>query len=374
VSAGLRSRIAGSLYGLLVGDALGCPVEGMSAAQIRARYGRITEYVEGTGRRLRLAGLHSDDGQQAMALCDAVIAEPTHPERPFARTLLALLHGGDKRTAGLFGLHRGTGANFRRTVNALAAGPGDDPWAGAQPSAGNGVAMMIAPLGWYFRDDLATLRARVMAVARVKQSDIRGIAAAAAVAFLVTRAATDTWGQVADDLIELVVSIEREAAQALATDAHVHTFSDALTSMLRARTQRRADVLQQIAQTAAATSNRRCHATSGYAVASVVTSIYLALTATSFADLVTDTVSLGGDADTTGAMVGAIGGARFGIDAIPASWLSRLCARGAFDDRLDPLVARTADWRPEVTLVEREQAWTAAFLAETRASRARKSK
>jgi hypothetical protein len=39
---------------------------------------------------------------------------------------------------------------------------------------------------------------------------------------------------------------------------------------------------------------------------------------------------------------------------------------GAFDDRLDSLVARTAGWRPEVALVNRGQAWTAAWLAGAR--------
>jgi ADP-ribosyl-[dinitrogen reductase] hydrolase len=363
VNGAVRARIAGSLYGLLVGDALGCPVEGMGPAQIRARYDRVTDYVEGSGRRRRPIGLHSDDGQQAMALCDAVLADPQNPERPFAEQLVALLRGGDKRTASLFGLHRGTGANFRRAVTALVdAGVGADPWVGAQPSAGNGVAMMIAPLGWYFREQPATLRARVVAVARVKQSDVRGIAAAGAVAFMVARAVAGAWKEVGDSLVEFVAGVEREAAEALATDVHLHTFSTAIAAMLVARTRQRADVLQQIAKTAAATSQRRCHATSGYAVASVVTSIYLTLTATSFADLVADTVSLGGDADTTGAMVGAMGGARFGVDAIPALWLDHLCARNAFDDRLEALVSRAVGWSPNVPLFKHERAWTAAFI------------
>ena len=46
----LRDRIAGALYGLLVGDAFGCPVEGWSAARIHQTYGRLTEMEEPQGR------------------------------------------------------------------------------------------------------------------------------------------------------------------------------------------------------------------------------------------------------------------------------------------------------------------------------------
>jgi ADP-ribosylglycohydrolase len=37
-----------------------------------------------------------------------------------------------------------------------------------------------------------------------------------------------------------------------------------------------------------------------------------------------DTVNRGGDADTNGAIVGALFGARFGEDAIPAHWKTRV--------------------------------------------------
>jgi ADP-ribosyl-[dinitrogen reductase] hydrolase len=38
-------------------------------------------------------------------------------------------------------------------------------------------------------------------------------------------------------------------------------------------------------------------------------------------------INLGGDADTVGAIAGALAGARFGYPAIPETWLSALCDR-----------------------------------------------
>ena len=45
----LNSRIRGMLHGVALGDALGAPVEKLSAAQIRERYGRVRSVMTGTG-------------------------------------------------------------------------------------------------------------------------------------------------------------------------------------------------------------------------------------------------------------------------------------------------------------------------------------
>ena len=40
-------RVRGSMLGLAVGDALGAPLEGLSAQQIRAHYVQVVDYVDG---------------------------------------------------------------------------------------------------------------------------------------------------------------------------------------------------------------------------------------------------------------------------------------------------------------------------------------
>ena len=72
-------RVRGCLLGLAVGDALGAPLEGLSAQQIRTHYGRVKNYVDGAQAwkrkpyRWRMPGLYSDDTQQALALCDVLL-------------------------------------------------------------------------------------------------------------------------------------------------------------------------------------------------------------------------------------------------------------------------------------------------------------
>jgi ADP-ribosylglycohydrolase len=56
------------LYGIALGDALGAPVEKLSAAQIRARYGRVTS--EQRNHRVRGDGIITDDTMMTLALMD----------------------------------------------------------------------------------------------------------------------------------------------------------------------------------------------------------------------------------------------------------------------------------------------------------------
>ena len=77
----LHECIAGPSYGLLAGDALGCAVEGWPPEKIRATYGTL-QTMEEARERWRPAGLHSDDGQQALGLCDAILHAPRRPAPP----------------------------------------------------------------------------------------------------------------------------------------------------------------------------------------------------------------------------------------------------------------------------------------------------
>jgi ADP-ribosyl-[dinitrogen reductase] hydrolase len=66
-------------------------------------------------------------------------------------------------------------------------------------------------------------------------------------------------------------------------------------------------------------------------------------TTSSFEECVVATVNQGGDADTTGAIVGAIAGAYYGLDAIPREWLRKLepDVRNELMELADQLVERS---------------------------------
>jgi poly(ADP-ribose) glycohydrolase ARH3 len=62
----------------------------------------------------------------------------------------------------------------------------------------------------------------------------------------------------------------------------------------------------------------------------------------SFADALLGAVSMGGDADTIGAMAGAIAGARFGMQGIPTEWLTPLENGAEGKDFIAALVEKAA--------------------------------
>jgi len=66
---------------------------------------------------------------------------------------------------------------------------------------------------------------------------------------------------------------------------------------------------------------------SGYCVESLEAALWCFFHTDSFEAAVLRAVNLGDDADTTGAIVGQIAGAYYGVDAIPSHWLTRLALR-----------------------------------------------
>jgi ADP-ribosyl-[dinitrogen reductase] hydrolase len=81
-----------------------------------------------------------------------------------------------------------------------------------------------------------------------------------------------------------------------------------------------------------------------YVVDTMQTVLHFLFSTTSFEDCVVATVNQGGDADTTGAIVGAIAGAYYGFDAIPRDWMRKLDpqVRG----ELDVLAEQLVDFSP----------------------------
>src|SRR5664279_4266871 len=102
-------RVRGSLLGLAVGDALGAPLEGLTAQQIRTHYGRIKNYVDGVQAwkrkpyRWRMRGLYSDDTQQALAICDVLLDFRRIDQDRLAEIYLALANP----KGSFVGAHRG---------------------------------------------------------------------------------------------------------------------------------------------------------------------------------------------------------------------------------------------------------------------------
>ena len=94
----------------------------------------------------------------------------------------------------------------------------------------------------------------------------------------------------------------------------------------------------------------------GFPPACIPTCFYYLLTTDSFEECLTEIVNQGGDTDTTGAILGAMAGACYGVDEIPRRWLDGLQNREGIEARARALANRsTAGLKiPDLVATEHE--------------------
>lgn len=343
-------RVRGSLLGLAIGDALGAPLEGLGAQQIRAHYHLVTDYVDGSRAwkkkpyRWRLPGLYTDDTQQALALADVVLARGRVDLDLLATIYLDMATPED----GHAGAHRGVGRSFRQVLADLKRGIAPDQT--GQGSAGIGAAMRIAPLALYFSAEPDDLNEAVLAASLMTHRDVRSITGAVAVAAAVRRILAGD-ARDASLLFRVAGDVARVENSLIAkNDDRLASLEDHGRSLSRtiARTESLLDIPRDRALAALVEEANRHGAvpacrrpTMGFPPAAIPACLYLFLTTDSFEDALIEVINLGGDADSTGAILGAIAGSYYGVQAIPDRWLDGLQNREGVDARAHALAGRS---------------------------------
>lgn len=291
----LRSKFKGSLLGTAVGDALGMPVEGWSLSRIESTYGELREMMPG----FLPAGSYTDDTEMMIGIAETII------ERGFVDPDLLI-----KKFLEKFDPRRSYGISTIMVFDLIRSGV---PWREAsarifngQGSYGNGAAMRIAPVAVFYHDDFEMLKKAVIDASRVTHTHPLGIEGALLQALAIALATRSDPKRPLDK-------------ESFIEELHAHAESDVfrekmktIKRFLTAESPRKVDVVRELGN--------------GYeAFTSVPTAICaFLLHSESFEDAVAYAVSLGGDADTIGAMTGAISGAFHGFEAIPQRWLQKL--------------------------------------------------
>jgi ADP-ribosyl-[dinitrogen reductase] hydrolase len=290
-----HESFTGLILGTAVGDAIGLPREGLSARRAARLFGTAP-----LSHRLLLGrGMISDDTEHTCMVAQALLASNGDAEA-FARSLAWKLRWW------LLGLPAGVGSATARSILKL--------WMGFPPhrsgvwSAGNGPAMRSAILGLYADDDDDLLLRLVHASTVITHRDPAAEHGALAVALAARYGAR----QGADHIrpAEFLTHVE----QYLKDAPLMHLLNKAGEHL-----QRGDDVTAY-----AATLGLR-GGVSGYINHTVPVALYCWLRwPGDFRAAVEAAVLLGGDADTTGAIVGALMGATLGVEGIPAEWLNGL--------------------------------------------------
>lgn len=339
-------RAQGALLGMAVGDALGAPLEGLSAQQIRSCYKQVVDYVDGARAwrdkpfRWRSPGLYSDDTQQALILAEVLVRHRRiDPER-----IVTLYRALANPREGHLGAYRGIGRTLREVIQEWERGA--SPTAAAKDSAGISAAARIAPLAIYYAERPDQLTEAVLDVGLMTHRDVRALLGAVAVAhairhlaagvdrvpsFLFRLAADIAQAEerVARDYADRVVSLARHGKGLSTCVAHVESVLE------RPRDQALSALMEEANRHGAEPFCKR--PTMGFPPVCVPTCLYLLLTADSFEEALTEVVNMGGDADSAGAILGAFAGAAHGVESIPKRWLDGLQNREGIALRADAL-------------------------------------
>jgi ADP-ribosylglycohydrolase len=344
-------------------------LEGLSQQQIQATYGQVCDYVDGARAwrkkpyRWRLKGLYTDDTQQALALADCLRARGEIEPEWLARLYLAMATPRDA----YLGAHRSAGKSFRLVIGDLERGV--SPEQTGRTSAGIGAAMRIAPLGVHYADRPGELLDAVLAASLLTHRDIRSLAGALAVAAAVAMIVRDGSDVRRPSLLFQLAHVVRLGETVMAAtmpdrvtglDAYKHAVSSAIAAVEpnldRTREHAFSAMIEYANRLGAEPACAR--PTMGFPPACIPTCLYLLLVNDSLEDALIEVVNLGGDADTTGAILGAMAGALHGENAIPKTWLEGLCNRDGIALRAEALVDPHYD-QPIPDLIATEREWTA---------------
>jgi ADP-ribosylglycohydrolase len=313
-------RVLGCLLGGAVGDALGAPIEFLSLAEIRDKFGPagLTTYAPAYGRE----GAITDDTQMTLFTAEGLMrAHNRHILKgissvtgvtwwAYQRWLVTQgvepSAGSPLRTFGRDGwlvdvpeLHRRR-APGNTCLSALAGGTQGTIEQPLNDSKGCGGVMRIAPVGLLLPDEAFQLGAEIAALTHGHPA---GYLAAGYLASLFSKllAGQPLWNAAVATLDELKTRANNAECRK-AVDA-------ALTAATR--TDPSADAVAELGE-------------GWVAEEALAIGLYCALAAGSFEQGVLLAVNHGGDSDSTGAITGNILGAHLGAHAIPSDWRERL--------------------------------------------------
>jgi len=269
----LKRRAVGAYLGLAVGDALGATVEFMTPREIRADIGQHRDMTGGGWLKLR-KGQVTDDTTMALALGDSILVAGKVCAHAAAEAFSDWMRGKPVDI----------GSTVRRGI-AIYRQTGKPAMPENAFDAGNGSCMRALPVA------LATLGADEDTVDEANRCQ-----------------AHVTHNNPVSDAGTLCVLRMVQAAMLGATKADLRLLTDHLIA----------------AESAFRFDRRRTENPSAYIV-DTLRAVFQALFATdSFESALIDVVNRGGDADTTGAILGMIAGALYGPTSIPTRWLRHL--------------------------------------------------
>lgn len=293
----ISSKILGGLLGVIVGDALGVPVEFVDRGTLTRRPVRN---MTGFGTYNQPPGTWSDDSSLTLCLVESLCEfgfDPHHAAQKFVKWLREGYWTPFGVVFDVGGTTREAIANLEKGIPAAEAGPDDER------SNGNGSLMRILPVPLYFYKLSPTeIFHYVLTASRITHGHPRSQLACCLYSLLVKEILENGDFHVA---YHNVCKKAEELFRPLPLGGELHHFSRFLSEELAPVPEK--DILSD-----------------GYVVNTLEAATWCLLNTTTFSDAVLCAVNLGGDSDTTGAVAGGLAGVFYGASSIPKEWIDSL--------------------------------------------------
>jgi len=277
------NKVLGALLGVAVGDALGGPLEFMTAEQIRQAHGVVTEMIGGGWLDLA-PGEITDDTQMTLCVALGIAENPDDPMPAIGRRFVEWFDGKPKdignccravisRAKDVAAHDFSDWAKVARTIHE----------ATNEQTAGNGALMRtIYPALFYDNPAKAEMVAEKIGRMTHWNDD--------------SNAAVINYTRAISDILFKNAGIE----QGRGIVRHYTEYAEFLTG--------------------------KNPPPDGYVLNSYICAANAVLTTDSFEEAIICAVNLGGDADTIGAIAGGLAGALYGAKQIPGRWVLALDA------------------------------------------------
>lgn len=296
----LLKQIQSALFGVAVGDALGVPAEGIERHILKRN--PITEMTTG-GYHCQPAGTWSDDSSLTFCLADNLTQD-----FDLNRIAQSFLKWGTEAhwtaRSETFGMGRGT---HDALVNVYHGIPADLCGGESEEENGNGSLMHILPLVFFTFDK--NIDERFDYAQKVSSITHRHIRSVIACFYYLEFARYLLQGI---DKYEIYARLQQEIPAYLRAR---HIDPNEIAKFNRLFTQNIVQV------------NENEIESSGYVLHTLEAAIWCLLNHNSFSSTVLSAVNLGGDSDTTAAVVGGLVGLIYGVENIPQAWSDSLARK-----------------------------------------------
>jgi len=293
-----QDALLGGIMGVVIGDALGLPVQFMTKTEISKN--PITGMTGGGTFDLE-PGAWSDDSSLTLCLAESLY-EVGYNAPDIARRFVDWYRDGYMTPLGeSFDIGDTTAIAMKRLVHGVApfkAGPTN------AESNGNGSLMRILPATLFFAHESDyTMIQRICEVSKITHGHPRSQLACSLYSLFVKELLKGSRPQEAYDTMILksqtVFFIDRKVGKQLSHFERI--ISGQLPNLPESEIK-----------------------SGGYVVESLEAALWCFLTTSSFEDAVLKAVNLGWDTDTVGAITGSIAGVYYGFSNIPDHWLKTL--------------------------------------------------